>query len=188
MSKPSIKSSAKITGNNQKDLAEKKKPSKIEDYFNKSKIRNEAKSSKPNIPVVDLEPETPKMSKNYDFDLNQEVLNEIFGDDDDVDAVSEEATKMDFDEFPDLDIEPNILINTSKPIKPAEIQSNKTPKSPKITEIRFDQIYEPSVIKKNDDKVEKVCEPIKNASQPIFSKQRGFFLSGLYPNSNKKFF
>ena len=186
MSKPSVKTSDKITANHPKDLAEKKKPSKIEDYFNKSKIRNEAKSSKPYIPVVDLEPETPKISKNYAFDLNQEVLNEIFGDDDDEYVVAEAATKMDLDEFPDLDIEPNILMSTSKPIKAVEFQSNKTPKSPKFTEIRFDQIYEPSVIKQNE--VEKVSEPVKNASQPICSKQRGFYLSGLYSSSNKKFF
>jgi hypothetical protein len=180
LSKASIKTSDKITANNPKDLAEKKKPSKIEDYFNKSKIRNEAKSSKPNIPVVDLEPETPKISTNYAFDLNQEVLNEIFGDDDDENVVAEAATKMDLDVFPDLDID------TSKPIKAVEFQSNKTPKSPKFTEIRFDQIYEPSVIKQNE--VEKVSEPVKNASQPICSKQRGFYLSGLYSSSNKKFF
>ena len=73
-SKPLVKASDKTTPSNAKDIAEKKKPSKIEDYFNKSKIRNEAKSSKPNIPVVDLEPETPKISKNYDFDLNQKVV------------------------------------------------------------------------------------------------------------------
>ena len=95
------KTSEKTVASNSKDLAE----TKIDDYLSISKIINEAKSSKLNIPLVDLE---PKITNNYDFD--QEMPNDLLDDDD---VVSVEATKI-----PLVDLDKTNESNVTIPLNP----------------------------------------------------------------------